>query len=85
MHFRIGIILLLLPWTFANHLPNPEEAGGYFEGDLELTREQQKELLFQSRNGIKSEKYRWPGKTILYKISKDFGKYLEKKSKMQNT
>lgn len=74
MNFAVGI-LLLLPFALSSHLQNPEETGGFFEGDLELTEDQQRELFHptQSRNGIRSENYRWPGKTILYRISQEFG------------
>lgn len=74
MNFKIGIILLF-PLILAAQLEDPEETGGFFEGDIELTEDQQQELFqpTQSRNGIRSEKYRWPKKTVLYKISSEFG------------
>lgn len=76
MNFTVGLILLFLVAS-ALAEPNPEETGGFFEGDLELTEDQQRELFqpTQSRNGIRSEKYRWPGKTVLYKISREFGEF----------
>lgn len=78
MNITVGLILLVhLTLALATHLPNPEETGGFFEGDLELTEDQQRELFqpAQSRNGIRSEKYRWPEKTVLYKISREFGEF----------
>lgn len=74
MAFLCGLILLL-PFTIAVDLRNPEEIGGFTEGDLVLTEEQREELFHpvDSRNGIRSEKYRWPKKTVLYKISHEFG------------
>ena len=72
-------LLLLLPTTLVIGKPagqrNPEIFGAYFQGDMELTNEQSFNLFnpFAAKDGIRSEKYRWPDKTVKYKISKSFG------------
>lgn len=49
---------------------NPEEIGGFFEGDLDLSEEQF--LALRARNGLISKSRRWPNKTVLYKIGPEF-------------
>ncbi|VEN61048.1 unnamed protein product, partial [Callosobruchus maculatus] len=45
--------------------PNPEELGGYFEGDIVLPRE-------MDRNGLTSSKYRWPNGVLPYVIKGNY-------------
>lgn len=40
--------------------PSPEEMGGFFEGDMELTLEQTRSLRRNSRAGILLERLKWP-------------------------
>lgn len=49
---------------------NPEEIGGFYEGDLNLSEEQL--LALRSRNGLIARTRRWPNKTVFYKISPEF-------------
>lgn len=49
----------------------------YFEGDMILNEEQkciylQNGTNVSTYNGLIDEKYRWPGKTVVYQISRDF-------------
>lgn len=46
---------------------NPEEQGGYFEGDIIIN--------FQGRNGAVSEKLKWKDGTVPYIIKGNFSKY----------
>lgn len=39
---------------------SPEEIGGYYEGDMQLSEEQMRLLQTNSRSGIIFEQYRWP-------------------------
>lgn len=53
---------------------DPEEAGGFDEGDMQLT-ELQKKLLVQGpmgRNGVIDPTRHWPKNEVIYKISSDF-------------
>ncbi|XP_055919047.1 seminal metalloprotease 1-like [Eupeodes corollae] len=51
-------------------LQDPEESGGFFEGDIDLTDEQL--LGLRSRNGLIARSKRWPNKLVVYKISPQF-------------
>lgn len=53
---------------------DPEETGGYAEGDMQLTEEQQLILEHgpKERNGLISASKRWPAKLVIYRISEDF-------------
>ncbi|XP_068140017.1 seminal metalloprotease 1-like [Drosophila tropicalis] len=80
--FLITFLLLLSVWvepSWLKPLPlpvlDPEEAGGFFEGDMQLTPEQElarKGGFIQGRNGLIDEKKRWPDNVVIYKISDDF-------------
>lgn len=59
-------------WTKEMNV-NPEELGSYFQGDIMITRNPQ-------RNGLKDESTRWPNKTIPYVITGNFSKYFFRKS-----
>ena len=50
------------------------EYGEYFEGDMQLNEEQMEALFSPARNGLVSTKYRWPNKTVPYKMSMDYTK-----------
>ncbi|KAH8398433.1 hypothetical protein KR215_002043 [Drosophila sulfurigaster] len=56
-------------WTL-----DPEEAGGYAEGDMQLTQEQQVQLEQgpKGRNGLIDATKRWPQNQVIYQISEDF-------------
>lgn len=45
---------------------NPEEMGGYFEGDIILTEQQIAKL--NSRNGLLNVNNRWPNRLVPYEI-----------------
>lgn len=54
---------------FKKSSENPEESGGFFEGDMKLNREQLMNLEYGPRNGLISRQFRWPksqGKIIVY-------------------
>ncbi|KAL5279610.1 hypothetical protein ACFFRR_003911 [Megaselia abdita] len=53
---------------------DPEYAGGFFEGDLDLTEDQQKQLFspIEGRNGLLNLKRRWPNNTVHFKITEEF-------------
>ncbi|XP_011704689.1 PREDICTED: zinc metalloproteinase nas-4-like [Wasmannia auropunctata] len=53
-------------WTKEMNV-NPEELGGYFEGDIMLIKN-------TNRNGLKNEATRWPNRVVPYKISGNFNK-----------
>lgn len=44
---------------------NPEELGHYYQGDILMTDEQE-------RNGLLDERYRWPDGTVFYEIEDGF-------------
>ncbi|EDW89736.1 seminal metalloprotease 1 [Drosophila yakuba] len=79
---RPGIIYMLLLQVVLNSgkpLPagvyDPEEAGGFVEGDMKLTAEQQRNLEQngpKTRNGLINTEKRWPGNVVVYRISDDF-------------
>lgn len=81
--FPLVILLLLvlslqlLPGDTAplrQRVLDPEEAGGFEEGDMQLT-EAQKKLLVQGpmgRNGVIDPTRHWPRNEVIYKISEDF-------------
>lgn len=73
MKFIFGLLFLV---HLSISSQDPEETGQYYQGDLELTNEQLQNLVnpVNSRNGIRNEKYRWPHRTLLYKISPEYGK-----------
>lgn len=68
MDSKVSIVLILLLGLVLSHRPNeevnPEEIGGFFEGDMILT-EQQIENL-RTRNGLLSTNYRWPNRIVPY-------------------
>ena len=75
--WAFGLLLVInhsigYPRGVKNFERNPEELGGFFEGDMDLSDEQFLEL--RSRNGYISKTRRWPNKLVYYKISPDFGK-----------
>lgn len=45
------------------------EYGEYFEGDLMLNAEQFEAIKSHDRNGLINLKYRWPNKTVVYKMN----------------
>lgn len=45
------------------------EYGDYFEGDMILTEEEIDELLSPARNGLILKAYRWPNKTLPYRLT----------------
>lgn len=45
------------------------EYGNHFEGDIAMTPEQLNAIKISSRNGIINTKYRWPNKTVTYRLS----------------
>lgn len=57
------------------------EYGDFFEGDMILDEEQMEDLFSPARNGIISTKYRWPHRTVPYRLShkhtKEQRKYIE--------
>lgn len=50
------------------------EYGDHFEGDMILNDEQLDALTSNTRNGLVSHQYRWPNKTIPYRLSKNHSK-----------
>lgn len=80
MSFKI-IILSIFFVAFAASYPhpdfeeeNPEEIGGYFEGDMILTEQQIAELI--SRNGLVNVNNRWPNRLVPYEFfSGHFSKF----------
>lgn len=55
---------------------DPELAGGFFEGDLDLTEDQQVQLLspIEGRNGLINTERRWPDRTVYFKVTEELGK-----------
>ncbi|XP_034472620.1 seminal metalloprotease 1 [Drosophila innubila] len=53
---------------------DPEEIGGFAEGDMQLTEEQQLILEHgpKERNGLIDASKRWPNNLVIYQISEDF-------------
>ncbi|XP_017099418.2 seminal metalloprotease 1 [Drosophila bipectinata] len=74
------VILLLLHALISEGKPlpagvyDPEEAGGFVEGDMMLTTEQKNTLSFgpKARNGLINTEKRWPQNVVVYRISNDF-------------
>ncbi|KAH8293082.1 hypothetical protein KR044_000945 [Drosophila immigrans] len=75
------LLLLLFALSSCAALPlgsrwslDPEEAGGFAEGDMQLTGEQ--EVLLEqgprARNGLIDATKRWPLNLVIYRISDDF-------------
>lgn len=54
--------------------PGKYEYGDYFEGDMILTEEQMEDLYSPARNGLISTKYRWPNKTLPYRLTHEHTK-----------
>lgn len=50
--------------------PNPDEYGGFLEGDLVLTPDQ----MINPQNGILSSFYRWENNIVYYSIGSAFSK-----------
>lgn len=52
---------------------NEDEYGGYFEGDMVLTRKQKQAIstAITARNGLKDGVKRWPNQTVVYYIKED--------------
>uniref|UniRef100_A0A1B0GM33 Metalloendopeptidase n=1 Tax=Phlebotomus papatasi TaxID=29031 RepID=A0A1B0GM33_PHLPP len=50
-----------------NAVPDAEEIAGYYEGDMMLSTRQK--IGLRSRNGLRSEKYHWPGAEVPYELS----------------
>ncbi|KAH8403185.1 hypothetical protein KR222_006467 [Zaprionus bogoriensis] len=77
----ILLLLLSTKWWSGEAAPlrlgrvlDPEEAGGFAEGDMQLT-ELQQQLLEQGpkgRNGVIDPTRHWPNNEVVYKISDDF-------------
>lgn len=69
MNSKVSILLIFLlgfvsSYPRPNEEVNPEEIGGFFEGDMILTEEQMANL--RARNGLLSTNYRWPNKIVPY-------------------
>lgn len=54
-------------------VPNPEEYGAYFEGDLKLTPDQ----LNGAMNGLLDPHYRWENAVVPYTIASNMRKQLQ--------
>ncbi|KAL7741425.1 hypothetical protein ACLKA6_000753 [Drosophila palustris] len=81
MQSLINVILLVLSTQLlqGEALPlrrnvEPEEIGGFAEGDMQLTEEQQLILEHgpKERNGLIDAAKRWPRNLVIYQISQDF-------------
>ncbi|KAM8717890.1 hypothetical protein ACLKA7_004568 [Drosophila subpalustris] len=81
MQSPINVILLVLSTQVlrGEALPlrrsvEPEEIGGFAEGDMQLTEEQQLILEHgpRERNGLIDAAKRWPRNLVIYQISQDF-------------
>lgn len=54
---------------------DPELSAGFFEGDLDLNEEQQKQLSspIEERNGLIATAKRWPNNIVHFKITEELG------------
>ncbi|EDV33639.1 uncharacterized protein Dana_GF13899 [Drosophila ananassae] len=78
---KVGIVTFLLMQvliSWGKPLPagvyDPEEAGGFVQGDMMLTPDQKNNLAFgpKARNGVINPEKRWPQNLVVYRISDDF-------------
>lgn len=76
---KVGIVTFLLmqvliSWGKPTGVYDPEEAGGFVEGDMMLTTEQKYNIEFgpKARNGLINPEKRWPQNVVVYRISNDF-------------
>lgn len=53
-----------------NDEQDAEQLSGYYEGDMILTNTQKIEL--RSKNGLRNDKYHWPGGKVPYELSPKF-------------
>ncbi|XP_055705441.1 zinc metalloproteinase nas-4-like [Phlebotomus papatasi] len=67
LFFVCSVVLARKSYTDYNAVPDAEEIAGYYEGDMMLSTRQK--IGLRSRNGLRSEKYHWPGAEVPYELS----------------
>lgn len=72
--FLFSVLCLLCKDSFTaptmQQKEDPELTGGFAEGDMIFPAQQ--------RNGLRSEVYRWPDRTVLYHFGGNIGRFCEK-------
>lgn len=71
----VFLAILALAHAFPTREQDPELAGGFFEGDLDLNKDQLRQLQspISGRNGLINLKRRWPDNKVYFKVTEDLG------------